>query len=128
MIFEFNIFIPGKPLPLGRPRATKDTCGHIKMYTPKMHKEYQKFVGWKVKDKMNKDKLQMCLNPMEIKIKFYTYGKSDLDNLVKNILDAMNGILYKDDSQVLRIEAEKINVKSRSDCGIDIWASDREQL
>jgi Holliday junction resolvase RusA-like endonuclease len=33
--------------------------------------------------------------------------KPDLDNLVKALLDACNGILYHDDSQVIEINATK---------------------
>lgn len=33
--------------------------------------------------------------------------KFDLDNLLKKALDYMNGIVFKDDAQVYRIEAEK---------------------
>ncbi len=31
----------------------------------------------------------------------------DLDNLVKSVLDAGNGILYKDDRQIVKIVAKK---------------------
>lgn len=34
-------------------------------------------------------------------------GHIDLDNMLKTVLDALNGLAYKDDSQVTRIEAEK---------------------
>lgn len=122
MRFEFNIFVPGKPLPLGRPRVAKNTNGLIKVFTPKINKEYQAYVGIKVKDKMNKVKTRMSLNKMSVKLVFHTYGKCDLDNLVKGILDAMNGILYKDDGQVVKLEAEKIGVKTKEECGVEIWA------
>ena len=38
------------------------------------------------------------------------YGQfppADLDNLVKSVLDAGNGILYKDDRQIVKIVAKK---------------------
>lgn len=34
--------------------------------------------------------------------------KPDIDNLVKGLFDAANGIVWKDDNQVVRCEAEKI--------------------
>lgn len=34
--------------------------------------------------------------------------KPDLDNMNKAILDAMNGIVYKDDSQVVTIHSKKV--------------------
>lgn len=34
-------------------------------------------------------------------------GKPDLDNIIKAVLDGMNGIVYRDDVQVVRLTAEK---------------------
>lgn len=34
--------------------------------------------------------------------------KPDIDNLVKGLFDAANGIVWKDDNQVVRCEAEKV--------------------
>lgn len=34
-------------------------------------------------------------------------GKPDLDNVAKSILDACNGLVYVDDSQVIRISGSK---------------------
>ena len=33
--------------------------------------------------------------------------KPDIDNIIKAYLDAMNGIVYKDDTQVIRLSAKK---------------------
>lgn len=34
--------------------------------------------------------------------------KPDIDNLIKGLFDAANGIVWKDDNQVIRCEAEKV--------------------
>jgi Holliday junction resolvase RusA-like endonuclease len=34
-------------------------------------------------------------------------GKPDLDNVAKAVLDALNGVIYLDDKQVVRLVAEK---------------------
>ncbi len=34
--------------------------------------------------------------------------RPDLDNLVKAVKDALNGVLWRDDSQVIELEAKKI--------------------
>jgi Holliday junction resolvase RusA-like endonuclease len=34
-------------------------------------------------------------------------GKPDLDNVAKAVLDALNGVIYLDDKQVIRLVAEK---------------------
>ena len=33
--------------------------------------------------------------------------KPDIDNLIKSVLDSLNGIAYKDDSQIVTVVAEK---------------------
>ena len=37
--------------------------------------------------------------------------KPDIDNLIKAVLDALNDIAWKDDSQIIRLSAEKIYSK-----------------
>ena len=34
--------------------------------------------------------------------------KPDIDNIVKIILDSLNGIAFKDDNQITKIEVEKV--------------------
>jgi Holliday junction resolvase RusA-like endonuclease len=38
----------------------------------------------------------------------YDTKKPDVDNLSKFVLDALNGVLYKDDDQVVRLTATKV--------------------
>lgn len=37
----------------------------------------------------------------------YPTKKPDIDNIVKVVLDALNGLAYKDDTQVVRVLAQK---------------------
>lgn len=37
----------------------------------------------------------------------YPTNKPDIDNLAKSILDALNGVIYKDDSQVVVLTLQK---------------------
>ena len=62
---------------------------------------------------------------------WYT-GKPDLDNLIKLVKDAGNGILWVDDSQIVQLEATKvytaesetiINVFTLSTHPIFLWAT-----
>jgi len=39
---------------------------------------------------------------------FYAFKKPDLDNYIKLVLDALNGVFYKDDSLICSIHAKKI--------------------
>ena len=42
---------------------------------------------------------------------FYTSGHLvDLDNLLKSVLDGLKGAAYDDDSQIVRVAAERYNI------------------
>jgi Holliday junction resolvase RusA-like endonuclease len=41
---------------------------------------------------------------------FYKVTKSDIDNTIKLVMDALNGIAWKDDAQVSVIYAEKVHL------------------
>lgn len=107
--------IPGEPVPKGRPRFTKS--GDV--YTPKRTKDYEDYIQYLYKGK----ELQ---GEIEAEIKVYLQipksasktrkekllterptKRPDLDNLAKTILDALNGLAYKDDSQVVSLLIEK---------------------
>jgi len=39
---------------------------------------------------------------------FFKSSKADLDNLIKFVADSLNGVFYKDDSQIVSINAQKL--------------------
>ena len=50
----------------------------------------------------SKKKKELMLN-----YKIYPTKKPDIDNILKIIFDALNGIAYKDDSQIISVNCEK---------------------
>lgn len=96
--------VPGRPVPKQRPRAGNNG----KLYTPKPTREYEKAVGWAAK--------QVFVNPydgpIELILKIYLMARAgDLDNYIKSICDGLNGIAWRDDSQVTRIRADLVVYK-----------------
>lgn len=49
----------------------------------------------------SKKRLEACLNGLE------RPKKPDLDNVVKAVQDALNGVIYKDDAQIVSLHATK---------------------
>jgi len=111
--------IPGRIQPKQRPRFSK---GHT--YTPKKTMDYEKHV------KQSYPYDLMMTGQLKIKIIiYYEVPKSaskalveemlahnirptgrhygDLDNGIKTLLDALNGVTYEDDSQVVEIIARR---------------------
>jgi crossover junction endodeoxyribonuclease RusA len=110
---SFSFSIPGRPRPKGRPRVS--ARGFV--YTDSVTREYEKFVGNTYKEangpvfdgsvclviKLTSDKTDVTISEIDEHSKL----RSDIDNLVKSILDGLNGIAFKDDKQVLILKAYK---------------------
>ena len=115
---------PGNPQPQGRPRAGR-RGNKIVMYDPKESKEYKQYVALIAKQHAPKTLLEGALS---VRIKIYReipksttkkdralifegikrpVVKADTSNYVKGIEDALNGIIYKDDSQIVDLYASK---------------------
>ena len=122
MIYEFEV--PGKIIGKGRPRINSYTGS---VYTPTRTKDYEtlveqyfmlKYPRFKPfegrvqveisaffeipKSAKNADKELMLDN------KINPTKKPDIDNIVKIVLDAMNGIAFYDDTQITKLYVEKL--------------------
>jgi crossover junction endodeoxyribonuclease RusA len=56
--------------------------------------------------------------PVEVIIStYFTASPPDVDNIIKPVLDALNGLVYEDDVQVHRVTSQKLDlsVKGRGD-------------
>lgn len=118
----FELFIPVLPVAKGRPRM-----GMHGFYTPEKTRNYEAEIRMHA---LAEKKLQSLAEPtpetvsLEADIVFYfpipqnklkkikdnapMMIKPDLDNLVKSILDGLQGILFKDDKQITKITASKL--------------------
>jgi Holliday junction resolvase RusA-like endonuclease len=115
-MIEFKI--PGPPTPKGRPRL-----GRHGVYTPQKTKDAEALCKWFARSNCN-----LMSGPLSMKIRFgmpipKSYSKKkraeisagrlhhmktpDLDNLAKLVLDALNGIAYDDDKQIIELTVSK---------------------
>lgn len=126
---EIEFIVPGEPQGKQRPKFTT-IGGFARAYTPKKTAEYEKKVKalynmtakqsgsrkfeedepvkieitayYKIPASVvKKDKLRMLAH------KLLPLKKPDIDNVVKIILDALNGVAWADDKQVAVIIAQK---------------------
>lgn len=105
MTFE----ILADPVPLARPRFSKNG----RAYLPTRSRDYRQVIQNAIKAQLSSD-----FFPFEgeivCRLKFYRKFKpssrrfGDLDNHVKAVMDAAQGILFADDSQVVSTVADKI--------------------
>ena len=101
---EMKMTIDIEPKPAPRPRFGR------RAYMPAEYVAYKEMIGALVKLK--------CKTPttdnLKLQITFRRAYRADsrrygdIDNLVKGVMDACNGILFNDDSQVVSLTAEKV--------------------
>ena len=98
-----SFHVPGKPVGKGRPRFNRNG----RTYTPKDTRDHEALIAWHAKAAMNRR--SPLDGPVEVRMLFVLPDRRrrDIDNLLKLGLDAMNGIVYADDTQVHRVEATK---------------------
>lgn len=102
----FNI----EPTPKGRPRLGR----YGNTYTPAKTKAAEEAIQWAWHGKPME-------GPLRVSLRFYfkrpknclaTFKptRPDIDNLVKLVCDALNGLAWKDDGQIVLLEAYKLYV------------------
>jgi Holliday junction resolvase RusA-like endonuclease len=108
--------IRGNPVAQGRPKFVR-RGNHVGAYDPGKSKSWKETVKWQVLEQ-KPEKLQGALimamvfhlpRPKSLPKKVIEHTKKpDLDNLVKAVKDALKGICYHDDSQIVSLRAEKV--------------------
>lgn len=101
-----KITIEGDPRPMGRPRVVG---GHVYYHARDI--EWRELIRWSCAKAMARREPFECA--LQVKAKFYrklppqSRQFGDLDNLLKGLFDGMNGVVFKDDSQIIKVTAEK---------------------
>lgn len=130
--------VPGNPVGKGRPKFSRTPAG-VRTYTPEKTVSYEALVKWAYIEAYQAK--PMLSGPVTLYITaYYAIPKSwskkkqqlaimgdlrpvvkpDADNIVKIISDALNGLAYKDDAQVVTVSFEKwygdpmVNVELRA--------------
>ena len=118
--------VPGVPVAKGRARSARTKFGKTIHYTPKKTKVYENEVckyallamygGKAIEESVRLTVFLYMPIPKSWSLKKKALAlsgeilpttKPDLDNMVKLIGDAMNGVVYKDDSQIVWVTARK---------------------
>lgn len=126
-----SMTLPFEPVPKGRPRF-KVMCNHVQAFTPPKTKAFENSVGYYYKGASNSYMFEQGV-PITVSIEFgmavpASYSKKrrgemldgvilhtvkpDVDNLVKAILDGLNGIAFHDDAQITALHVSKRYVQS----------------
>ena len=120
LVFE----VPGEPRGKGRPRFTKDGHAYTDSETRSYEKKIMAYYRQQLRDFRWPDSAYISVDVTAV----YPIPKSatkaslaaiqagrilpkrkpDIDNVIKAVLDSLNGYAYKDDSQVVMVTGRKI--------------------
>jgi Holliday junction resolvase RusA-like endonuclease len=120
-----SFIVPGEAVGKGRPRVST-IGGHARMFTPKKTANYETLIAMAAQQAMNGRDL--ILGPVLVEMKIFVSvaaswskkktaealqglvmptKKPDADNVLKAICDGINGIVFKDDVQVVNVSMSK---------------------
>ena len=126
MTFMLTYMVEGNPIGKGRPKFAR-RGSFVSTYTPTKTRDYENVIKEVAKKAMGSNEIletpvtvaiyitvpipasyskkhtEACLKDIERPIK-----KPDIDNIAKCFLDAMNNIVYLDDTQVLTLHVTKV--------------------
>lgn len=97
--------IPDQPVGKGRPRVVN---GHA--YTPERTRTHENKIVMLARNAMILSGEEPFTGLVSISIWFYLpnhRSEPDIDNLIKAVLDGLNGVAYTDDKQVVAVHAYK---------------------
>jgi Holliday junction resolvase RusA-like endonuclease len=134
-MMQIHFQVEGDPKGKGRPRFSR-VGNFTKVYTDKQTLSYEAMIATFAKQAMGgteplktpvsvflyvrlpipqsypKKRKEACLNGSEMPCK-----KPDIDNIAKTYLDAMNGVIFVDDTQVVDLHVKKLYA---AEAGVDV--------
>ncbi len=84
--------------------------GRGRAYTPAGTRNWEELLAWRFIERHGRPKLT---SPLRVELFFGgVQPNQDIDNLAKSCLDALNGIAFEDDRQVVELVARKASHRS----------------
>ncbi len=97
-------FVPGPPQNWQRAGVTASGVH----YTPAKTRAYKRHVRACAALAMRGTTFGAARIAVEVEITYATKRRTDLDNAIKGLLDAMNGLVYVDDSQIDDLRVRRV--------------------
>ena len=95
--------VDGNPIPKARARVGKG-----RRFTPTRTKDYEALVKAHARRAVKPGWPMDCTYEIALDFARATADRCDIDNLIKSVLDAMNGVVYDDDWQVSKLAVTKV--------------------
>jgi len=137
-----QIFVSGEPKAQQRPRFSTKS-GYVKAYDPEKSRDAKALIGLMARQELGdqpllEGELLLSLSIFKVPPKSWSKkkqakatgtgitSKPDLDNYIKLVLDALNGVWFRDDSAITAVMASKRYREDREGMYIMVSEIDRE--
>jgi len=109
-----SFFVEGRPVPKGRPRVVRRLLPNgrwlTRAITPKRTQAWEMVVRLMAQSQCSQAGWRAEAVPHEIDIVVHRAARrGDADNFGKAVLDALNGVVWADDSHVRRVSIELVD-------------------
>ena len=115
-----QVVVPGIPRPKGSLKVWETANGPVVTHDNVNLKDWMEDVAWSAQDEMQKHRRQRLQGPVALVVTFYLprpkslaksvlshIKKPDLDKLARGANDALTGVVFEDDRQVVEIHCYK---------------------
>lgn len=125
--------VDGKVRGKSRPRYSAKTR---RMYTPSATSDYETDIQLAYIRSIKRNNginTEFGKSGVEMQIDMWIYGKTtdtpkpDIDNVIKIVCDALNGVAYDDDKQILKLIAYKHTVRNHDEEKITVSISGEQK-
>ena len=133
-----SFVVPGPPVPKARPRTVQNN-GKTVTYTPEPVTRYENWIRLCAREVLDRNGGTMLHGPLRLEVTFYLRRpasrpkkyrypdrRPDVENLVKSVMDALTGLLWVDDAQVVTLNAQKRYGEPRAE--ITVYREEVDQV
>ena len=121
-ILDDEIFLTfyGEPVSKQRPRMGKNG----QAYTPKRTRDAEAVIADRWSEEVGGKFEPEARLGVSLQFVCANRRRKDLDNMAKLVLDALNGVAYDDDSQIDRLDMERVFTRFEPATRIAVWRID----
>jgi len=120
VINEIKLILKGVPLSTNQIYRATAKGGRVIYYMTRKGKELKTNYQWQLKTQFRRSPLVVPLT-INIRLYFNRKGSHDLDNYLKILFDACEGIVFTNDSQIRKMIVEKHYDPSNPRIELDIY-------
>jgi len=106
--------VPGPPVGKQRPRTVRGRNGGVHTYTPGKTLAYERLVALEAVAAGARRQALEAPYAIELLIWWPDRRRRDADNVLKSIMDALNGVVWADDCLVTRTVTEVMGVDKKN--------------